>query len=339
MEFLPLVHLDRNSEFILRRPEQAVPLYAGIAVPLFPIQCHNGLEVGIELLLQILGRFEQTPPGPLLGVLHPPLQDLLTEGVRSFDPDDADLDLLPLDDVDVDAGRILQYAVLRRGDGHLRVEEPLFPVMVLEDAPGRHLEVLVHDLSPHEIELAAQRLLLPPPDSRETVSRQARHLLHPDDEVDIAVPALRQFDRDIAEQPLIPEVADGIGQPITGDRDLVPHLQSTEQLDRLHIGVIRTDHGQSGNAVVAGHGQVHIAGTRLCLQSSCKQCHTGHQDGEIPQHHSPFIFCSAAADPALDTWSPVLPNRRSLPLNSRMAALKWSSLKSGHITGEKCNSE
>ena len=286
VELPALLHGHGDAEVALRRAEEAVLRHAGVAVSLFPVMGDDGLEVGIEFLLEVLGRLEDPPPSALLDVAHLPLQGLLRNGFGTGDPDGAHLDLLALVDVDVHPGGILEQGVPRVCHRHLRIEIPLLDVMVLEDAARRDLEVLVDNLTPDEVELAAQRFLLSPLHAGEPVLGEAGHFDHADDEVNVVAPALGEFHGDVAEQPLVPEVADGVTDPVAGYRHLVADLQAAEQLDGLNVGELRPKDGQAGDPVVRRHGEVEARFRRLGPGGSGRA--QQQREGHPPRDPSPM---------------------------------------------------
>ena len=289
MELAALLHGHGDAQVPFRRAEQAVLRHAGVAVPLFPVVGDNGLEVGIEFLLEVFGCLEDPPPSTLLDVAHLPLERLLGNGLGTRNPDGAHLDLFPFVDVDVHSGRILEQGVPRVGHRHFRIEISLLDVMVLEDAAGRDLEVLVDNLAPDEVELAAQRFLLSPLHTGESVLGEAGHLDHADDEVDVIAPALGELHGDVAEEALVPEVADGVADPVAGNRDLVADLQAAEQFDGLDVGELRPEDRQSGDAVIRRHGQIEagLGGLGPCGTSRSQQHHEGHPP-RLPRPMCPF---------------------------------------------------
>ncbi len=125
--------------------------------------------------------------------------------------------------------------------------------MVLQDAAGSDFEVFIDNLTPHQVEFATQCFLLSALHACETVSGEPRHFLDPNHQVHIAVPSFRKLDGHIAEQPLVPEVPDGCCKALSWDNDLVANLQAAEQLDRLNVGVLSAQNGDTRDSVVAWH--------------------------------------------------------------------------------------
>ena len=250
----PFLHGHGDAQVPFRRAEKAVLPDARIAVPLLPVVRHDAIEVCRELFLEVLGRLEDAPPGALLDVAHLPLEGLDLHGIRPGNADLSDLDLVTLVDGDVHTRGILQHRVLRARHGHLRVEVPLFDVVVHQDAAGGDLEVFVDDLPPDQVQLSAQGFLFAPLHTTEAILGQSGHLFDADDEVDIVSPALSEFDGHVAEQPLVPQVAHRLAQPVARDEHLIADLQSTEQLDGLDIRVVCPQHGDARDAVLGREG-------------------------------------------------------------------------------------
>ena len=206
--------------------------------------------------------------------------------------------------------------------------------MVHQDAAGGDLQVFVDDLSPDQVQLAAQGFLFAPLHTTEAILGQSGHLFDADDEVDIVSPALSEFDGHVAEQPLVPQVAHRLAQPVARDEHLIADLQTAEQLDRLDVRVVRPQHGDARDAVLGGDLQIDGRPPRLGPDGTAPQ-QAGTQNGDRLTLHRASLSAPASA---WRNWSPVRPNRRSRPRNSCTAARKWSSRKSGHMTVVKCSS-
>ena len=140
------------------------------------------------------------------------------------------------------------------------------------EAPG-----LIPDVG--EVELAPKGFLFPALDPGEAILGQPGHFRDTDDEVDVPVPTLAEFDGHIAEQALVPQVAHGFAQPVAGNEDLIAHLEAAEELDRLNISKVRPQHRDAGDAVLGRDLEVNRRDSRLCPQGAApKQARTKEGD-------------------------------------------------------------
>ena len=216
------------------------------------------------------------------------------------------------------------------GDGNVRIPESLVVVVIPQSLARRHHDVFVHDASSEQVDFAPQCLLFRPVDPFECVARQARQFVDSDDQVNLVVADLGQLDGNVFEEVLRPEVANGPGDFLSWDGQLLADLQRTEQLDRLGIGVIRPKDGQTGKGVFL---VVIRRGRNLSPRHLCR---THHEQGAAKQQGSHHGFSGLLHfDSTLWLVSNKPPNRRSLFWKSRMAPMNSSLPKSGHSTGEK----
>ena len=235
---------------------QAVAQDTRIAVSLAVVKVHHPLEVGLEGRLEVLGRLVETPPSTGFGLLQLPGQFLRSEGRGTVESDVVNLDAVPLFNGNAQTGAIGKQCVwlLLHGNGH--IQKALLHVMIA-DAFGRHRkDIVVQDPAGQQIDFPLHRLLLRSVHPGDAVACQPRELSDPNHQVHVSLPYFRHFQLDVCEQILCPQPSDGTSQSLPGNVDFLAHLQRTEQLDGLHICMLRPQNRQPGNSVVGGQSQV-----------------------------------------------------------------------------------
>ena len=179
--------------------------------------------------------------------------------------------------------------------------------MIPQPLTRRHHDILVHHTSGEQIDFAPKGFLLGPVDPLKRIPRQAGQFVHSNHQVDLAVANFSQFDGNVFEEVLGPEVANGAGNLFTRDGQLLPDLQRTEELDSLGIGIIRPEHRQSSKGVLF------VVIRRIRNLSPRYLCCTHHEQGAAKQQGSHCGFSGLLHfDSTLWLVSNRPPNRRSL---------------------------